>query len=87
MTDEKLTLDEKLRDNRALIAEVQRLTAELALKDQALDEIKALAQALPSAGFRNIDDDYERGSRHAKDDLKREIQRILTRLDTQEENQ
>lgn len=67
-------------------AEVQRLTAELALKDQALNEIKALHFETPClCGPFGLPSGHPSCAACADDGWPCETLRVLTRLDTQGE--
>jgi hypothetical protein len=68
-------------------SEVQRLTAELALKDQALDEIKALVQEMcAQAVMIRAGKTSMKGLRaELREAAANDVERILTRLDTQGE--
>lgn len=70
---------------REILPAIERLRAELARANQVIEDIRALADDLPSAGFKSIDDDYERGVLHAKDDIKRNLARILSGLSEHQE--
>ena len=51
-------------------AEVERLKAEN-------ERLRGAANRLRWAGFKSIDDDYERGKRHAEDDIKRQLLKLM----------
>ena len=54
------------------------LEAEMAARCDLTDKIEALEQGLPWSGFTAIADDYQRGYRHAQDDIKRELRGLVS---------
>lgn len=73
-------------DENDALTEIERLTAELALKDQALDEIKALHFETPClCGPFGLPSGHPSCAACADDGWPCETLRVLTRLDTQGE--
>ena len=58
-------------------AEVERLKTENTRLREAL---RGAAERLRWAGMKSIDDDYERGKRHAEDDIKRQMLRLADEI-------